>query len=87
MEKPVFTVYFQEGVDGYIIAECVDIPGCMSQGRTMEEATNNVKDAIAACLQVMLEDRVQGQRGRRRRLTKTIAKKEFQVGALQMEWV
>ena len=56
MEKPVFTVYFQDGADGYIIAECVDIPGCMSQGRTMEEAANNIKDAIAACLQVMLED-------------------------------
>ena len=87
MEKPVFTVYFQEGVDGYIIAECVDIPGCMSQGRTMEEAANNIKDAIAACLQVMLEDQVQGQRRQRQRLTKTIAKKEFKVGALQMELV
>jgi len=40
------------GEDGYIIAECPAIPGCMSQGRTREEALENIKDAILSCLEV-----------------------------------
>ncbi len=49
-------VIFEEGVDGYIIAECPQIPGCMSQGKTREEALANIKDAIQACLKVMMEN-------------------------------
>ena len=56
MTKPIFNVYFTKGVDGFIIAECPDIPGCMSQGGTVEEAKENVKDAITACLSVIMED-------------------------------
>jgi len=50
-------VILEEGVDGYIIAECPQIPGCMSQGRTKEEALANIKDAVQACLKVMTEKR------------------------------
>ena len=45
-------VTLEPGEDGYIIAECPAIPGCMSQGRTREEALVNIKDAILACLEV-----------------------------------
>ncbi|OGF57364.1 MAG: hypothetical protein A2Z21_02220 [Candidatus Fraserbacteria bacterium RBG_16_55_9] len=45
-------VTLELGEDGYIIAECPAIPGCMSQGRTREEALVNIKDAILACLEV-----------------------------------
>lgn len=41
--------------DGYI-AECLDIPGCVSQGNTRDEALANVQDAIAMCLDVIRED-------------------------------
>lgn len=51
-------VILEEGADGYIIAECPQIPGCMSQGKTKEEALANIKDAIQACLKVMMEDMV-----------------------------
>lgn len=47
-----FTVALEPGEDGYIIAECPAIPGCMSQGRTQEEALENIKDAILACLEM-----------------------------------
>jgi predicted RNase H-like HicB family nuclease len=40
---------------GMIVAECPAIPGCVSQGRTEEEALANVKDAIVACLEVRAE--------------------------------
>lgn len=51
-------VILEEGADGYIVAECPQIPGCMSQGRTREEALANIKDAIQACLKVMMEDMI-----------------------------
>ena len=36
---------------GMIVAECPSIPGCVSQGRTEEEALANVREAIQACLE------------------------------------
>jgi len=47
-------VILEKGVDGYIIAECPQIPGCMSQGKTQEEALANIKDAVQACLKERL---------------------------------
>jgi predicted RNase H-like HicB family nuclease len=41
--------------DGVWIAECPSIPGCVSQGVTHDEALANIKEAIAACLEVRAE--------------------------------
>lgn len=41
--------------DGAWIAECPSIPGCVSQGNTREETLNNIREAIAACLEVRAE--------------------------------
>jgi predicted RNase H-like HicB family nuclease len=41
--------------DGTWIAECPSIPGCVSQGETQEEAMANIREAIAACLEVRAE--------------------------------
>jgi predicted RNase H-like HicB family nuclease len=43
------------GEDGFIVAECPVIPGCISQGRTEEEALANIKEAIELCLEVRKE--------------------------------
>ena len=32
--------------DGWYTAECLDLPGCISQGKTEREAIDNVQDAI-----------------------------------------
>ena len=40
--------------DGWWVAECLDLPGCMSQGRTEDEALANLADAIAEVLHVVL---------------------------------
>ena len=45
-------VYIQEDEEGWFIAECPALPGCVSQGRTEEEAVNNIVDAIRGWLHV-----------------------------------
>ncbi|MBN1554624.1 MAG: type II toxin-antitoxin system HicB family antitoxin [Phycisphaerae bacterium] len=41
---------------GMIVAECPAIPGCVSQGRTEEEALENIREAITACLEARAEE-------------------------------
>lgn len=38
--------------DGMWVAECPSIPGCVSQGQTRPEALDDVREAIALCLEV-----------------------------------
>ena len=45
-----FWVTIDRDEDGVWIAECPAIPGCVSQGRTLAEAEDNVRDAIRNCL-------------------------------------
>jgi len=49
-------VIIYPGEDGYFVAECTSLPGCISQGRTKEEAIENIKEAIEAYLAVLQED-------------------------------
>ena len=44
-------VILTPGEDGYIVAECPVIPGCISQGRTRDEALQNIREAIELCLE------------------------------------
>jgi predicted RNase H-like HicB family nuclease len=37
--------------DGGYVAECPAIPGCVSEGGTVEEALANIKEAIEGCLE------------------------------------
>jgi predicted RNase H-like HicB family nuclease len=36
---------------GMIVAECPSIPGCISQGKSEEEALDNIREAIQICLE------------------------------------
>ena len=49
-------VILKTGEDGYIVAECPVIPGCISQGRTREEALANIREAIELCLENQAEE-------------------------------
>jgi predicted RNase H-like HicB family nuclease len=44
------------GEDGYFIAECPSLPGCISQGLTVEEAVANIKEAIQGYIAALEED-------------------------------
>jgi predicted RNase H-like HicB family nuclease len=46
----VFHVTLTPAEDGWIVAECPALPGCVSQGKDEQEALGNIKEAIAAWL-------------------------------------
>ena len=49
------TVTLFQDEDGVFVVECPAIPGCISQGKTEQEALANIKDAIRLCLEVRAE--------------------------------
>jgi predicted RNase H-like HicB family nuclease len=49
-------VVIYPGEDGYWVAECPSLPGCVSQGATREEAVSNARDAIRAYIDALLQD-------------------------------
>jgi predicted RNase H-like HicB family nuclease len=51
----IFNVTIDRDEDGVWIVECPSIPGCVSQGNTKEKALENIKEAIALCLEVRAE--------------------------------
>ena len=51
----IFNVTIDRDEDGVFVVECPSIPGCVSQGKTKEEAVENIKDAIKLCLEVRAE--------------------------------
>ncbi len=43
-------VILSQDENGMYVAECLDLPGCVSQGSTRKEAMKNIKDAIKGYL-------------------------------------
>jgi predicted RNase H-like HicB family nuclease len=46
----VFHVTLTKAEDGWMVAECPALLGCVSQGKDEQEALSNIKEAIAAWL-------------------------------------
>jgi len=49
-------VVIYPGEDGYWVVECPSLPGCISQGKTREEAIRNIKEAIDGYVAALEED-------------------------------
>ncbi len=49
-------VIIYRGEDGYWVAECPSLPGCISQGRTKEETIQNIREAIEGYILALQED-------------------------------
>jgi len=49
-------VFIYPGEDGYWVAECPSLLGCISQGKTRENAINNIREAIELYMSVLEED-------------------------------
>jgi predicted RNase H-like HicB family nuclease len=45
-------------LDGGWVAECLELPGCFSQGETKEEALSNISDAIAGVISLRTEEQL-----------------------------
>ena len=48
-------VVLKKGEDGYYVVTVPSLPGCISQGKTKEEALENIKEAIELYLEVLQE--------------------------------
>jgi predicted RNase H-like HicB family nuclease len=49
-------VIIYPGENGYWVAECPSLPGCITQGKTKEAAIANVREAIQAYVESLEED-------------------------------
>jgi predicted RNase H-like HicB family nuclease len=49
-------VSLSKGQDDYIVAECLDIPGCVTQGKTEAEALANLDDVVATTFAMIVRD-------------------------------
>ena len=49
-------VLLYPGEDGYWVAECPSLVGCVTQGTTKQEAISNIKEAIAGYIIALQED-------------------------------
>lgn len=50
-----FSVIIEKDESGYYVAEVPALPGCLSQGKTFDEAKENIKEAISGWLEVVNE--------------------------------
>jgi len=49
-------VLIYPGEDGFWVVECPSLPGCISQGKTKEEALENIREAIDLYVASLRED-------------------------------
>ncbi len=47
-----FTVIVEQGEDGYLISDVVELPGCHTQAKTYDELIKRTKEAISLYLEV-----------------------------------
>ena len=48
-QEKIYTVIIEQDEDGIYIAKVPDILGCYTQGKTVAEATDRIREAIRAC--------------------------------------
>lgn len=46
-----FPVVVSRGEDGFYIVQCTSLPGCFTQGKSLDEALKNIKEVIELCLE------------------------------------
>jgi len=55
MKKLELTIMVEKGENGYYVGQIVEYPAALSQGLTLVELENNLKDALRLLLQVQKE--------------------------------
>ena len=49
-------IIIKSGKDGFWLAECPSLPGCISQGQSRKEAIQNIREAIEGYSEVLEEE-------------------------------
>ena len=55
MEPMKYRIYIEQDEDGMFVVSCPSLPGCVSQGRTRDEARANIREAISLYLDSLRE--------------------------------
>jgi len=50
-----FNIIVEKDDEGRLVAECPDLPGCLSEGEILEDALENINEAIIGCLKSRLK--------------------------------
>lgn len=50
-----FHITIERDEEGRYVAECTDLPGCLSEGDTLQEAMESISEAIIGCLKSRLK--------------------------------
>ena len=56
-----FTIVIEEGEDGYLISEVLELPGCHTQGKTLDELMQRTKEAISICLEHTKDQKIESK--------------------------
>jgi predicted RNase H-like HicB family nuclease len=56
-----YRIILRKGEDGFYVAQCLEVPGAISQGRTKEEAIRNAKEALELVLDVLKDEAKKGE--------------------------
>ncbi len=51
-----YTAFLEAGDDGWLTVRCPALPGCVSQGRTRDDALKNIREAIELYVESVRED-------------------------------
>ncbi len=51
----LFRILIEQDEDGVFVVECPTLPGCISQGKTRNEAIDNIQDAIKGYIESLNE--------------------------------
>ncbi len=51
-----YNIIIEKGEDGYLISEVLEIPGCHTRAKTMDELLKRTKEAIELCIEVEKEE-------------------------------
>jgi predicted RNase H-like HicB family nuclease len=65
MIQKYFTALIEKSEDGWYVGQLEEMPEILSQGKTVKELMDNLKDALALFLQTQKEDTVKNYSGKR----------------------
>ena len=80
--RAVFTAKIVKGESGYYVAYCEELPGCITQGRTIAEAQENFEEALGLYLETLADLVAKGPKHRRRPRETVVRVRRFALAPL-----